>query len=107
MITVRELNTFINSCQLICDNNVYWSNKWLIGYDILEKYIRVWRLVKGVKHAKKVAHCFINKQTGDVYKALSWNVKTNNKKGNIVDKNISKFMDWYGCKPYEIRKPVK
>lgn len=96
MITLNDLDKFILECKAIsdeyCDKQGF--KRYEFGYDDLKKNIRVWHSDLG-GHSKSL-HCFIDKETGDVYKG-SWKaVVKNGKRGNILDPDIRKFMSPYG-----------
>ena len=77
----KELLTFIERCQLITDK--WYDDK---GYPRCEKF----SFIVGKRYIKLVfdgraAHCFVNRENGDVFKAASWSTPAKHARGNIFD----------------------
>lgn len=49
-------------------------------------------------HSQRSVYCFVNKQTGDIYKAATWRAPAKHVRGSIFDANFSygKGVSLYG-----------
>ncbi len=82
----ENFDSFITGCcNIIKDHYDRWYTNLtppVILKKVNKKYIRVSR-----KDSQESVHCFIDKTTGDVFKAASWSAPAKHARGNIFDKN--------------------
>ena len=88
----KELKTFAEGCVKI---NLEFHKR--MGYSRLEEFSvsfgrRYVRIIRGT-----TAHCFVDRENGDVLKAASWKTPAKGVRGNIFDEfNGLKFMKGFG-----------
>lgn len=89
---VASFGTFMDSLRELVKQETS-SQGWTVEYEEGYKYIRV-VLVNG----QKSAWGFIDKRTGDIFRAASWKAPSlNHIRGNIYDEsNGMKFARWTG-----------
>lgn len=51
-------------------------------YDIGSKYVRVWSTLS---NGQDSCYCFVDRETGDIYKSASWRAPAKHSRGNIFD----------------------
>lgn len=54
------------------------------------------RIVRGEEHSRSV-HCFIDKESGDVFKAAGWKAPAKHARGNIYREDILNGVNCYGA----------
>jgi hypothetical protein len=94
------LNNFINLLQTLINDYTAANYSNLspdtIGYEEGSKYIRIVRI--GKNSTSKSAHCFIEKETGNILKTASWKAPVKkNVRGNIFDADPLKGVTVYGA----------
>jgi hypothetical protein len=101
MITVEFVTgfqSFVNATQEMINEHYQSSfpNNTVpkIEYEEGKKYIRV--ISNSGLHNRSV-FCFVDKTTGDVYKAASWKVPAKHVRGNIFRGNIKEYLTPYGA----------
>lgn len=95
MITEEDIKLFVEKCQALTDS-LTEPGYYRIGFESLKKNYRIFHDYG--QGAGRSLHCFVDKETGDVYKG-SWKaVVKNGRRGNIFEPDISRFMDRYGTR---------
>lgn len=84
MITEEEINDFCNRVKLLKDTE-YPTNHHVIGFDKGSKYYRIWT----EQGSSKSVYCFVDKETGGIYKSASWKTPAKHVRGNIKDPTMS------------------
>lgn len=84
MIEEQEIEEFCERVKLLKDN-ANPTNHHVVGFDKGSKYYRIW----SEQGSSKSVYCFVEKETGDIYKAASWKIPAKHARGNIKDPTMS------------------
>ena len=97
MLFRARLKSFLKGCEAIYTKHMdkeYPANlREGFGFSFGKKFVKVYKTREG-KPAS--THCFIDISTGDVLKAVSWNVPAKGARGNIFaeDNGLSRMGPW-------------
>ena len=92
-----ELNSFVDSLQTMFDKNVDKAGilKKTVIVKFNRKFIRI-----STKDTQEMVYCFVDKETGQVFKPASWNAPAKHARGNIF--NTDNGMSC--CGPYGVAR---
>lgn len=97
----QALMRFVDGCKRIHDRHIEKMRARKPVEDRTDLLARQWRLDRGPRYIRVVrgdiAHCFVDKATGDVLKADGWQRPVKGARGNIFDeRNGLRWMGAFG-----------
>lgn len=82
MVTIEQIHEYMNKIRKAYeDRGVPYGPPPVLHFHIGNKYIKIMKNQNGSIHV----HCFIEKETGDLYKAAAFNHAAKGARGNIAD----------------------
>ena len=85
MVTLQQIKEFVAGCKAIADtyHAQHYPNNPPPSFEIKERK-RYWQVID-THSGGRAAHCFIDKESGDVLKPASWSVPAKHARGNLYD----------------------
>ena len=97
-LTEQHCQNLLNHLQMIHPNDTESSFEIING----RKYYKVVHHHVGFNYTNTTVHCFVDKNTGDIYKPATWNGPAKHVRYNLVtgwDKLVED-LDWHGAYLY-------
>jgi hypothetical protein len=85
----QAFKKFLHAAQQLADDGKGSYGEKKIAYESGPKFIRVFKqdIWQGKLTNTRSAYCFVDKATGDIYKAASWKQRAKGVRGNIFANN--------------------